>query len=226
MTHPALNAWRLFGLLFLALSLPLAARAWNADFSQAATVSAFIALSVQVSVPWLYLAFAASSLARLLPGPAGPWLRRNRRYLGLAYAAGMGWQLLFIAWLLAAHIDYYHEVADNPYDLAEEIPGYVLLLGMVVTSLGSGRRWLSPRNWQRLHLIGIYYLWAETWSTYWWYSFYYENPQPIYYLYFWAGLLAWAIRVVDWRKTCRQTPRGFTEAPVAGADNPALISLG
>jgi hypothetical protein len=198
--HPAFNGWRLFLLLLVLLSLPLAIAATRADFGQASTVSGFIALSVQVSVPWLYLAFAASALARLFPGDATRWLLRNRRYVGLAYAAGMGWQLVFILWLVTAHIDYYHEVADNPYDLAEELPGYVFLLAMVLTSFRSGRAFLGSRRWHQLHTVGIYYLWGETWSTYWWYAFYYEEPRTLYFVYFWMGLAAWGLRLTAWQR--------------------------
>ena len=213
--HPAFNGWRLFLLLLVLLSLPLAIAATRADFGQASTVSGFIALSVQVSVPWLYLAFAASALARLFPGDATRWLLRNRRYVGLAYAAGMAWQLVFILWLLSAHIDYYHEVADNPYDLAEELPGYVFLLAMVLTSFRRGRELLGSQRWNRLHTLGIYYLWAETWSTYWWYAFYYEEPRALYFVYFWAGLLAWGLRVLDWQRTRARSNR--VPSPGVGA---------
>jgi hypothetical protein len=194
------NGWPVFWLLFALTTATLAVFGWGKDFSDPATVSACIALSVQASVPWLYLAFAAFSLCRLLPGNGSRWLLRNRRYVGLAYAAGMGWQLLFIVWLVLGHFPYYQEVADNPYDLAEELPGYVFLIAMVITSLGSGRNLLQPRAWKRLHTVGIYYLWAETWSTYWWYSFYYEDPRLIYPVYFWAGLLAWGLRLLAWSR--------------------------
>jgi hypothetical protein len=213
LAHPVFNGWRLFLLSFALLSLPLAFSAASADFTQAATVSGFIALSVQVSVPWLYLAFAASSLARLFPGDATRWLLRNRRYLGLAYAAGMAWQLVFIVWLLVAHLDYYHAVADNPYDLAEELPGYVFLLAMVLTSFRPGRGWLGPRRWTQLHTLGIYYLWAETWSTYWWYAFYYDEPRALYFVYFWTGLLAWGVRVIAWRRARRSASSPVHASP-------------
>lgn len=190
-----LNGWRLFWCVFALQVAVLAASALRADLGEAPVVSGLIALSVQVAVPWLYLAFAASALARLFPNDTTRWLLRNRRMLGLAYAAGMGWQALFIAWLVGFHIEYYHEVADNPYDLAEEVPGYLLLAAMTLTSFRATRHWLTPRRWQLLHTVGIYYLWGETWGTYWAYCFHYPDPRPVHVLYFWAGLLAWGLRI-------------------------------
>ena len=59
-----------------------------------------IQFTVRCSVPWLYLAFAASSLVVVFPGESSRWLMRNRRYIGLCFATGMGWQLTFIVWML------------------------------------------------------------------------------------------------------------------------------
>jgi hypothetical protein len=173
------NGWPLFVLIVSAISLVLVSAMLRLDMLEAANVSSLIARSVQLSVPWLYLAFCASSVHYLWRGEGGRWLLRNRRYLGLAYAAGMGWQAIFILWLVTLHFGYYLEVANLPYDLAEEAPGYVLLGAMVWTSFAPGRRRLSANQWKWLHKIGIYYLWGETWATYWFYSYYYEDPQLI-----------------------------------------------
>lgn len=195
MHRPLFNGWRLFGWVFALQCAVLAAVALRSDLGQGAAVSSMIALSVQVSVPCLYLAFAASASALLFPGEITRWLLRNRRMFGLAYAAGMGWQAVFILWLVTGHFDYYKEVANNPYDLVEEVPGYVFLIAMTATSFAATRRWLGPNRWKLLHTVGIYYLWGETWGTYWYYAFYYPDAQPIYHVYYWAGLLAWGLRI-------------------------------
>ena len=206
--QPILNGWRLFSLLCALQCLVLGCAALRADLGQGADISGLIAVSVQISVPWLYLAFAASSLASLFPCRQTRWILANRRMIGLAYAAGMGWQAVFIVWLVAAHLGYYNEVADNPYDLAEEIPGYLFLALMTATSIGTGRRWLQPQAWKVLHTVGIYYLWAETWGTYWLYCFYYPEPLPIYHLYYWTGLLAWGLRLIAWSRMHQRPPAG------------------
>lgn len=195
-----LNGWGLFIAVCVLQCALLSLRIWPSDLTQASVISGLIAYSVQISVPCLYLAFAASAMVTVLPGSTSRWLMRNRRMLGLAYAVGMCWQAVFIAWLLIGHLDYYHSVADNPYDLAEEIPGYVLLAAMALTSFNPGRSWIGARHWRWLHTLGIYYLWAETWGTYWHYVYAYPNPIPIYHVYYWAGLGVWLIRLIAWQR--------------------------
>jgi hypothetical protein len=108
-----------------------------------------IRLSVQAAAPWIFITFAASSLLRLLPGDITRWLLRNRRYLGLSFAAGMGWQLIFIAVLFAQHAAYYWEVLHNPIDLFLRIASYGVLIALTVTSFYPVRR-----KMQREHIDG------------------------------------------------------------------------
>jgi len=60
------------------------------DLSGAVGVSEMIQMSVRFTVPLLYLAFAASAMNVLMSSTFSRWLLRNRRYIGLSYAAGMG----------------------------------------------------------------------------------------------------------------------------------------
>ena len=159
-----------------------------------------IQFSVRLGVPWLYIAFAASSFAIVFPGSFSRWLARNRRIIGLCFAAGMAWQLLFICWLVFGHWDYYLEEAYSIYDLAEQLPGYVVLIAMTLTSFRTGRDMLSQRQWKILHKGGIYFLWGVVWSTYWFELYYYDDIQAIDYLYYWAGFAAWMLRVAAWAK--------------------------
>lgn len=178
----------------------------RADLATAAAVSSMIQLSVQLAVPWLYLAFAASSLVVLVPGRFSRWLMKNRRIIGLCFAAGMAWQLMFILWLVLGHWDYYLREAFSSYDLAEQIPGYIILIAMTVTSFAPGRRMLSARQWRFLHKGGIYFLWAVVWSTYWFELYYYDDVQPIDYAFYWAGFLAWGLRVLAWVRRRQAQP--------------------
>jgi sulfoxide reductase heme-binding subunit YedZ len=66
-----------------------------------------IRLSVQLASPWVFLAFVARPMTQLFPGNLSKWLLRNRRYFGLSFAAGFGWQAVFIGVLLALHNAYY-----------------------------------------------------------------------------------------------------------------------
>lgn len=112
----------------------------------------------------------------------------------------MAWQLFFILWMVIGFWDYYIEEAYSYFDLSEQLPGYLLLAAMVVTSFRFGRSKLSARQWKILHKCAIYFLWGVVWSTYWFELFYYEDIQVIDYVYYWAGFVAWGIRILAWSK--------------------------
>jgi hypothetical protein len=40
--------------------------------------------------------------------------------------------------------------------------------------------------------------------VYWWALFYYQNPVLLDYVYYWSGLLAWAVRAAAWSKKRRK----------------------
>jgi DMSO/TMAO reductase YedYZ heme-binding membrane subunit len=90
-------------------------------------------------------------------------------------------------------------------DIAVQIPGYVLLIAMTLTSFKPVRRKLSGRQWRVLHKGGIYFLWATVWSTYWNELYYYGDIQLIDYVFYWAGFLAWSTRPLAWSKKRGQT---------------------
>ena len=170
------------------------------DLSGGEAVSSMIQLSVRCAVPLLYLAFAASSLHALRPGLYSRWLLRNRKIIGLCFAAAMAWQLLFILWMLVFHTQYYVEEVYVLSDAVEGAVGYTFLIGMVLTSFKFGRRRLSPGQWKLLHRSGIYWLWAYAWSVYWFNLFYYQEPVAIDYVYYWSGFVAWGLRICAWSK--------------------------
>jgi hypothetical protein len=195
-----LNSWWLFSLIVLPMSIAVAIAMSRAVLSSPSGVSSMIQFSVRLAVPWLFIAFAASSLAVVVPGLFTRWLLRNRRIIGLCFAAGMGWQLFFILWMVIGFWDYYLEEAYSYLDLSEQLPGYLLLIAMTVTSFPFGRSKLSARQWKILHKGGIYFLWGVVWSTYWFELFYYEDIQAIDHAYYWAGFSAWGIRMLAWSK--------------------------
>ena len=205
--NDALNEWNLLLLVVVPMSLGIGVSIAATDTSSAAGISSLIQLSVRCSVPWLYLAFAASATHRLLGSDFSHWLLRNRRILGLCFAAGMAWQLTFILWMVIGHWGYYVDEVYLLSDLVVQVPGYLFLIAMTITSFRPARRRLRPRHWRALHKTGIYFLWGVVWSTYWYELYYYEDIQSIDYVYYWAGFLAWGTRVVAWS---RQQPRPAT----------------
>lgn len=203
----ATGEWGFFALVSVLTAAAMLLAMKASDLASGAAISHLIAVSVRFSVPWLYLAFSASAIAVLWPGPASRWLLQRRRMIGLCYAAGMVWQLFFILWLVLVHRDWYLEMQYSPYALAEEIPGYLLLAAMAATSFRAGRRRLSAAQWRTLHLVGIYFLWGETWSTYWFEIYDLDNVQWTDTVYYWLGLLAWLLRLAAWSRQREHKPQ-------------------
>ena len=198
MRHKAVNGWTLFSIVVVPMCLAALLAMTAVDLSSSLGVSSMIQFSVRLAVPWLFIAFCASSLVAVFPGEFSRWVLRNRRMFGLCFATGMAWQLFFIVWLVVGHFDYYMEEAYDYLSLLEQVPGYVLLIAMTITSFRFGRSKLSPKQWKILHTGGIYFIWFVVWTTYWFELFYYDDIQFIDYLYYWAGFTAWASRMVAW----------------------------
>lgn len=202
-----INGWRLFFLITVPISLLMVVTMKDVDLSSPAGLSSMIQLSVRCSVPWLFVAFAASSFHVLFPGSFGRWLLRNRSKIGLCFATAMGWQLLFIVWLVSVHTQYYLEEVYVLSDAVEGVIGFILLIGMVLTSFKFGRSRLTPGQWKILHKTGIYWLWAYAWSVYWFNLYYYQSPVLLDYFYYWGGTLAWSMRMGAWsKKRWQQSP--------------------
>ena len=201
------NSWYLFWLISIPISLVMVVAITRVDLNSGKAVSSMIQLSVRCSVPWLYLAFAASSVHVLFPGLFSRWLLRDRKFIGLCFASAMAWQLLFILWMVGIYTEYYMKYVYVLSDAVEGVVGYTLLIAMVLTSFRFGRSRLTSRQWKLLHTIGIYWLWAYAWSVYWWNLFFYPNAVPLDYIYYWGGFLAWGLRMAAWsKKHWQQSP--------------------
>ena len=197
-TSAAINGWNLFWIVTALLSIAVLIAAISADLASGEGVSSLVQFSVRCAVPLLFVVFAASSIQVLFPGSFGRWLLRNRKYLGLSFAAAMAWQALFILWLVVGHTGYYVEEVYVLRDAIEGVIGYTFLLAMTVTSFPRGRKSLGPGQWRILHWSGIYFLWAYAFSTYWWSLFHYPDPVPLDYVFYVSGLGAWTLRAAAW----------------------------
>ncbi|MCH7830932.1 MAG: hypothetical protein IIB75_10305 [Proteobacteria bacterium] len=194
------NGWNLFALIVIPMCIANGIAMSRVDLSDPLGISGMIQFSVRLAVPWVFIAFASSSLVVLFPGNFTRWLLRNRRLIGLCFAAGMAWQLLFILWIVLGFWDYYINEAYSYFDLSEQIPGYLIILAMTITSFRFGRSKLSAKQWKALHKGGIYFLWGVIWSTYWFELFYYDDIQFIDYFYYWMGFAAWGVRMIAWTR--------------------------
>ena len=189
-----LNGWPLF---FLIAAVTFAAMVTaflliEADSPEAAI--SLIRLSVQFASPWVFLAFIARPMTQLFPGNLSKWLLRNRRYLGLSFAAGFGWQAVFIGVLLALHNAYYWEEMHNDIDLLLRMASYVFLVALTITSFYPVRRKMRPEHWRWLHLVGIWYFWAAIWASYAPMALS-SNAKTIDVVYTVVGLVALALRI-------------------------------
>jgi len=210
--NKAINEWRLFWLISVPMSLVIAIEMLGTDISTGPGVSTMIGYSVRFAVPFIFLVVAASSVQILFPGPFPMWWLRNRKYLGLCFAVAMAWQGTFILIMSVFFREYYFEDIYLLRDELEGSIGYIFLPAMVVTSFHFGRKYLSATQWKLLHRSGIYFLFAYPFSVYWWNLSYYENPQPIDYVFYWSGFLAFTARIAAWGKKRQQAAESSTPA--------------
>ncbi|MEM9386578.1 MAG: hypothetical protein AAGA68_16085 [Pseudomonadota bacterium] len=212
-----LNGWPLYWLIAVPMSACMVFAMAGYDLSSPQDISHMISYSVRWSVPFIYLVVASSALPVLLPSELSRWCLRNRRYIGLVFATAMAWQGLFIFITTTLHTGYYYEEVYALRDELEGTSGYLFLAAMVLTSFRFGRRHLSNTQWKVLHRSGVYFLWAYPFSVYWWNVFYYGNPEPIDYIFYVVGFLAFASRIAAWGK------RRATQAQRAGAAEVATL---
>ena len=83
------EGWRLFALLTLTLPALSIWIAGDARF-EVDGVRMVIRFTARTSLLFFCLAFSAAALARLWPNAWTRWQRRNRRYLGVTFAASHG----------------------------------------------------------------------------------------------------------------------------------------
>src|SRR5258707_15201113 len=150
------EGWRLFAVLTLVL---IVLSIWIAGMRQFEVdgVRMVIRFTARTSLLFFCLAFSAAALARLWPNAWTRWQRRNRRYLGVTFAASHG--IHAVAIIAFA-------VMDPPgYAAATSIAsyvfggiGYAFIIAMTVTSFDRTAGAIGARAWRMLHLSGGYYL--------------------------------------------------------------------
>ena len=119
-----------------------------------------IRATARTSLLFFLAAFVAAAAHTLWPSAATRWLRANRRYLGLSFAASHGIHALAIYALAQAEPALFWQLT-NPFNVAAGSLGYLLILAMVATSFDRSAAWLGPRGWKLLHASGIAYLWIS-----------------------------------------------------------------
>lgn len=120
--------------------------------------------TARTSFALFLIAFTASSLVRLWPGETTRWLVRNRRWFGLGFAWSHMLHLLAILRLFG---NYAEQVPAPP--MATIVGGgiaYVFIAAMAATSFDGAVRWMGAKNWQRLHKVGVWYVWIVFMTSY------------------------------------------------------------
>ncbi len=158
-THGWLDGWRLTVAATLAvavLSIWLASmRGFDVD-----GVRLVIRFTARTSLLFFCLAFSASALARLWPAAPAHWLRRNRRSIGLSFAASHAIHAVAIG-LFAAMAPADFRDATSPASFIFGGLGYAFIITMAATSFDRTAAAIGPRAWRFLHTTGIYYLWFQ-----------------------------------------------------------------
>jgi methionine sulfoxide reductase heme-binding subunit len=153
------DGWRLFGVLTLTL---IALCIWIAGMRQfeADGVRMVIRFTARTSLLLFCLAFSAAALARLYPSGGTRWLRRNRRALGVSFAASHGLHAIAIG-AFAAMDPTGFAAATNLASYVFGGIGYGFIIAMTATSFDRTAAAIGPRAFRALHLVGGYYLWLQ-----------------------------------------------------------------
>jgi DMSO/TMAO reductase YedYZ heme-binding membrane subunit len=225
----AVNGWGLLLFCSVPMSISNYLAVSDTDMSSPEGVSHMIGYSVRWAIPFIYLVVAASSVKILFPGVFSAWWMRNRKYIGLVFAVGMAWQAAFIFMLSTFHRDYYFSDVYYFRDEVEGSVGYIFLVAMVITSFEFARKRVNHAQWKLIQKGGIYFLWAYPFSVYWWNLFYYpyvesySNPELHDYLFYWAGFLAFAMRIFAWGKLRN---KALSKSDVNGSPSTLALVLG
>lgn len=153
------EVWRLFAVLALILA---GLCVWIAGMRQFEVdgVRMVIRFTARTSLLFFCLAFSAAALARLWPNAWTQWQRRNRRYLGVTFAASHGIHAIAIACFAIMDPAGYAAATSVASYIFGGI-GYACIIAMAATSFDRGAAAIGPRAWRILHLTGGYYLWFQ-----------------------------------------------------------------
>lgn len=184
------EGWRLLAVLALTLT---ALCLWIAGMRQFEVdgIRMVIRFTARSSLLLFCLAFGAAALERLWPNAWTRWLRRNRRALGVSFAASHG--------LHAAAIAAFAALDQAGFAAATSLAsyvfggiGYAFIVAMTATSFDRTAQAIGPRAWRILHLSGGYFLWVQFMV-----SFGKRIPDmPLYALFLIPLLVVLALRLI------------------------------
>ena len=159
-----------------------------------------IRFTARTSLLFFCLAFAAAALARLWPNAFTGWLRRNRRYLGVTFAASHAIHaVVIVRFAIMDPVGYAAATSIASYVFGGI--GYAFIIAMTATSFDRTAAAIGPRAWRMLHLVGGYYLWLQFMV-----SFGKRIPDmPLYALFLIPLVAVFALRMIS--MAAKQAPR-------------------
>lgn len=152
-------------------------------------------ITARASLVLFLAAFTASATRRLWPNHVTRWQRRNRRYLGVAFAASHAIHAAAIVTLAVLAPQAFHEHTQRASPIPGTI-GYLFILAMTVTSFDRTAAWLPRRAWNALHTVGSFYLWLLFLGTF----VTHALRASGYWLPAAVVIFAMVLRVVAWRR--------------------------
>jgi len=153
------EGWPLLAVLS-GLCVGILALAWLTGPGGEAGVRLLIRSSARLSLSLFLLAFTARAARQLWPVRLTGWLLRNRRQLGVAFAVAHGLHLMAIATLARLDPGPFFAAEGRPTALIGGGVAYLLIVLMAATSSDRAQAVLGRRRWQRLHAVGVHYVWA------------------------------------------------------------------
>jgi DMSO/TMAO reductase YedYZ heme-binding membrane subunit len=194
------EGWRLLAVLALVLA---ALCVWIAGMRgfEVEGVRMVIRFTARTSLMLFCLAFSAAALARLWPNAWTRWQRRNRRYLGVTFAASHGMHLIAIV-CFAVMDPVGYAAATSPASYVFGGLGYAFIIAMTATSFDRTASAMGVRAWRLLHLIGGYYLLFQFTV-----SFGKRVPDmPLYALFLIPLVLVFVLRMVSMAQNAAPRP--------------------
>ena len=149
--------------------------------------------TARIGFPIFILTYATSSLGRLWPSDLTRRVWRDRRWWGLGFAACHTVHLYALVT--------YNQMANHDSSIQTLIGGggaYAIMYMMALTSNDAAMRAMG-KNWKRLHMLGIHWLWFI-------FAFSYfgrivdGREQPWAGIAFATALAALGLRIAVWRK--------------------------
>jgi methionine sulfoxide reductase heme-binding subunit len=162
-----LSGWKLTCVLIVAIAVCSTLAAMAVGGASGANLG--IRYTARTSAILFLLAFTASSLYQLWPTSTTKWIRRNRRYLGVAFAGSHLVHAVFIvATIILNRQRFETGVEHTPHAIyLVDFIAYGFIIAMTITSFDRISKRMQYATWHRLHLTGSYVIWFAFFIAYW-----------------------------------------------------------